>query len=328
MHIIVRSIRGSTPFALGLSFASLAACSSGEKAGGDSASAAGDTTAAAATAMFASAGTTDSMKTPESARYDADLDAYFVSNINGNPSQRDGNGFIVRIDAGNTSAVTMFAQGGKNGVTLNAPKGLAIVGDTLWVADIDVARAFNKRTGAPIASVDLKPMKAVFLNDVVAGPDGAVYVTDSGILFDAKGGMTHPGRDQIFKITGRKATVAIASDSALKSPNGIAWDGANARFVLAPFADNAVTAWKDGDTTVTPLGTGPGGYDGIEVLADGRTLVTSWADSSVQVMANGTFRKVIGNVDGPADIGVDTKRNVVAVPRFNAGRIEYFTISR
>jgi hypothetical protein len=208
------------------------------------------------------------------------------------------------------------------------PKGLAIVGDTLWVADIDVARAFNKRTGAPIATIDLRPMKATFLNDVVAGPDGAVYITDSGIFFDAKGGMTHPGHDQIFKISGRKVTVAIKGDSTLKSPNGIAWDGANARFVLAPFAGNVVTAWKEGDSTVTPVGTGPGGYDGIEALADGRVLVTSWTDSSVHVISNGTFRKAIGDVEGPADIGVDTKRNVVAVPRFNAGRIEYFTISR
>jgi len=46
------------------------------------------------------------------------------------------------------------------------------------------------------------------------------------------------------------------------------------------------------------------------------------------VISNGAFRKVIGNIEAPADIGVDTKRNVVAVPRFNAGRVEYFTISR
>ena len=245
--------------------------------------------------MFASAGATDSMKTPESVRYDADLDAFFVSNINGNPSQKDGNGFIDRIDAGNTQMSTHLVEGGKNGVTLNAPKGMAIVGDTLWVADIDAVRAFNKRTGAPIAT-----------------------------------GMTHPGHDQIFKIAGRKASVAIASDSSLKGPNGIAWDAANGRFVLGPFNDAvvSVSAWKAGDSTVTAIGTGPGGYDGVEVLSDGRILVTSWADSSVQVIENGTFRKVIGNVEGPADIGIDTKRNVVALPRFNAGRVEYFTISK
>jgi sugar lactone lactonase YvrE len=340
MSISVRLTRGANALARRIpigsltaltTFTALAACSSGENATADSAAKAADTTAAAAAApaMFASAGaTTDSMKTPESVRYDADLDAYFVSNINGNPSQKDGNGFIARVDAGNTSAMTMLAQGGKSGVTLNAPKGIAIVGDTLWVADIDVVRAFNKRTGAAIATVDLRPMKATFLNDVVAGPDGAIYVTDTGIRFDEKGGMSHPGQDQIFKIAGRKATVAVKGDSALKSPNGIAWDGANGRFVLGPFNDAVVTAWKDGDSTVTPVGTGPGGYDGVEVLSDGRVLVTSWNDSSVQVISNGTFRKVVGNVEGPADIGVDTKRNVVALPRFNAGRIEYFTISR
>ena len=328
MLSIVRSHRGTTPCALLLAIATSVACSSSEKASADSATAKAADTTAAAPAMFASAGATDSMKTPESVRYDADLDAYFVANINGNPSQKDGNGFISRVDAGNTATVTMLVQGGKNGATLNAPKGLAIVGDTLWVADIDAVRAFNKRTGAVIANIDVRPLKATFLNDAVAGPDGAIYFTDSGIFFDAKGAMTHPGHDQIIKITGRKASVAIKNDSTLKVPNGIAWDGANGRFILGPFNDKVVTAWKPGDSTVTPIATGPGGYDGVEVLSDGRILITSWADSSVQVIANGAFRKVIGNVEAPADIGVDTKRNVVAVPRFNAGRIEYFTISR
>ena len=329
MHSPVHT-RRATILALVPAVFSLAACSSGEKASTDSATAKATDTAAAtaAPAMFASAGATDSMKTPESVRYDADLDAYFVSNINGNPSQKDGNGFIVQVDAGNTSSVKMLVQGGKNGATLNAPKGIAIVGDTLWVADIDAVRAFHKRTGAVIANTDLRPMKATFLNDVVAGPDGSVYITDTGVIFDAKGGMTHPGKDQIFKVSGRKATIAVKSDSALKAPNGIAWDGANGRFILGPFSDKAVSAWKAGDSTVTPVATGPGSYDGVEVLSDGRILVTSWADSSVQVIANGAFRKVVANVDGPADIGVDTKRNVLAVPLFNAGRVQYFTISR
>ena len=323
MHIIVRKGHRA-----GVGVVLLAACSSGESTA-DSAAATADTTAAAATpAMFASAGATDSMKTPESVRYDADLDAFFVSNINGNPSRKDGNGFIARVDAANTSSMTMFVEGGKNGATLHAPKGMAIVGDTLWVADIDAMRAFNKRTGAVIASVDLRPMKAVFLNDVAAGPDGDIYVTDTGVRFDGSGAMSHPGTDQIFRVRGRSATVAIKSDSALKAPNGIAWDPTNSRFVLGPFNDQVVSAWKPGDSTVTRVASGPGGYDGVEVLADGRILVTSWGDSAVHAISNGAVTKVIGNVEAPADIGVDTKRNVVAVPRFNAGRVEYFTISR
>jgi sugar lactone lactonase YvrE len=324
MSSIVRDARRTTPCAVILIAVATVGCSSGERAGADSAA---GTDTAAASATFASAGATDSLMTPESVRYDADLDAFFVSNINGSPSQKDGNGFIARVDAGNTSSVTRFIEGGKNGVTLNAPKGMAIVGDTLWVADIDAVRAFNKRTGAVIANVDLSRMQATFLNDVVAGPDGAVYVTDTGIRFDASGAMSHPGKDRIFKITGRTPAVAFASDSLLQAPNGIAWDGANGRFVLGAFSGPSVIAWKPGDSTVTEVATGPGQYDGIELLGDGRILVSSWADSAVHAISNGAMTKVIANVEAPADIGVDTKRNVVAVPRFTAGRVEYFTIS-
>ena len=98
--------------------------------------------------------------------------------------------------------------------------------------------------------------------------------------------------------------------------------------MLGPFDDKVVSSWKAGDSTVSTIATGPGGYDGVEVLSDGRILVSSWADSSVQVIENGAFRKVVGNVDAPADIGIDTKRNVLAIPRFNAGRVEYFTIAK
>ena len=101
------------------------------------------------------------MKTPESVRYDPDLDVFFVSNINGNPSQHDGNGFIAVVRADSTGVVKMLVEGGKNGVTLDAPKGLAIVGDTLWVADINHVRAFNKRTGAKIADIDLSSQHAI-----------------------------------------------------------------------------------------------------------------------------------------------------------------------
>src|SRR5256885_8154331 len=46
-------------------------------------------------------------------------------------------------------------EGGRTGVTLHAPKGMALNGDTLWVADIDVVRAFNAKTGALVDSVSL-----------------------------------------------------------------------------------------------------------------------------------------------------------------------------
>ncbi len=305
-----------------ITVASIAACAKTEsKSDTTKAAAATSTSPAAATLV----GETDGLKTPESVRYDPELDVFYVSNINGNPSQHDNNGFIAIVRADSTAAAPkVLVEGGKNGVTLDAPKGLALSGDTLWVADINHVRAFNRKTGAKLADIDLSSQKAQFLNDVVIGGDGGVYVTDTGILFDDKGGMSHPGTDQIFKISGGKAT-SIRADS-LDAPNGIAFDKANNRFILGGFAGKAVQAWHPGDKMPTTLVAGPGQYDGVEVLNDGRILVTSWADSTVDVVQNGALTKLVTGVNGPADIGVDTKRMLVAIPLFNDGKVVYYRI--
>ena len=269
-------------------------------------------------------GETTGLKTPESVRYDPELDVFYVSNINGNPSQHDGNGFIVVVPADSMASVRTLVESGKNGAKLDGPKGLALIGDTLWVTDIDHVRAFNRRTGAPIADIDLSSHKATFLNDAVIGPDGSVYVTDSGIAFDDKGNVSHPGIDQVFKITGR--TVTVFKADSLDAPNGITWDAKNNRFLIATFQGNAVKTWKPGDKATATLATGPGAYDGIEVLGDGRILVTSWTDSTVHLVQNGTMSTLVTNVSGPADIGIDTKRSVLVVPRFNDNKIEYYRI--
>ena len=77
----------------------------------------------------------------------------------------------------------------------------------------------------------------------------------------------------------------------------------------------------------TTLASGPGGYDGVEVLSNGNVLVSSWTDSTVHILYGGThMMALIRNVAAPADIGVDTKRNVVAIPRFNDGKVEFYKI--
>src|SRR2546422_4662122 len=90
--------------------------------------------------------------TPESVLHDPVQDIYFVSNINGGPTTKDNNGFISRGRPDGAVENLKFIEGGRAGVTLSAPKGLAVTGETLWEAGIDRIRALSARTGAPLYS--------------------------------------------------------------------------------------------------------------------------------------------------------------------------------
>jgi SMP-30/Gluconolactonase/LRE-like region len=264
------------------------------------------------------AATVGGFQTPESVKWDSAQDVYFVSNINGAPNAKDGNGYISRVGPAGTVMDSAFIKG------LNAPKGMALVHDTLWVADIDQVRAFESRTGAPVASLTLPG--AIFLNDIAAAPDGSLYVTDTAIRFGANGKVEHPGTDQIFRIgPDRKVSVAIKSDS-LGRPNGITWDAANQRFIVVPFGANTLLAWKPGESTVTKLETGAGQFDGVEIAKDGALWVTSWTDSSVYRYAGGHGSSVIRGVPSPADIGYDARRNRILVPIFSGNRVEVWQL--
>jgi sugar lactone lactonase YvrE len=318
--------------ALAITLTSAAACTSDRResaAGGggnaDTAAPANPATPAnQAAGMFKKSGEIGDLQHPESARYDSDLDVWFVSNINGDPMAKDNNGFISRLNADGKVDSLKFIAGGTKGVTLNGPKGLAIVGDTLWVADIDAVRGFNRRTGAPVATLKL-PGKPKFLNDIAVGPDG-IYITDSGFGPGANGQFAHPGPDRVYHVgSGHKATVALQSES-LAAPNGISWIASRSRFVIVPFAGTSIDEWAPGEKAPKSIGTGPGQLDGVESLPDGRLLVTSWTDSSLFVLDSGravTVAKVDG---GPADIGIDTKRNRVAVPLLMQNKVEFWDI--
>jgi sugar lactone lactonase YvrE len=162
-------------------------------------------------------------------------------------------------------------------------------------------RGFNRKTGAPLATVDFSSYKLGFLNDIAAGPDG-LYVTDTGT-------------DHVYRIAGGRATVAL-SDPALGNPNGITWDAAAGRFVVVPWAgDSTIKAWTGKDKTLSAIGKdGSTRMDGVEILSGGGILVAAQSDSSLHLFTGGAGRPIIRTGGAPADIAVDTKRNRVAVP--------------
>jgi sugar lactone lactonase YvrE len=261
---------------------------------------------------------------PESVRYDDEQDVYFVSNMRGEGSAHDGDGYVVRVNA-ETLTSSVFARGGLNGVTLNAPKGMALQGDTLWVTDIDALRGFHRRTGAPVATIDFKPYKATLLNDVAAGPNGELYVTDTGIIMTDKG-VLHPGGDRVFVVGADRSVEVLARGASAAWANGVTWDPERKRWLFVsfdPFRSEVFTLTPDGRRQ--PIIAGPGRFDGIEVLPDGRMLVTCWNDHSVHLIDGNVSRHLIGGIAQPADLGYDTRRNRVLIPLVIHGRVEIWT---
>jgi sugar lactone lactonase YvrE len=255
------------------------------------------------------------LQTPESILYDRASDVYLVSNINGNPTGTDGNGFISRIAPSGRVLALKWIDGTRSGVRLNAPKGMAIVGDRLYVSDITAVRIFNRRTGRQLGSIDIAG--STFLNDLAAGPDGSVYVTDSGLKPD----FSPSGTDAVYRIDRMGKLATVAKSRELSTPNGVAVlpDG---RLFIVTFTDvgevYALAGSERRDVRRMPAG----GLDGVELIPGGAMLISSWGGSAVFRLArDGQASVVVANVASPADIGYDSRRNRVLIPLFTRNRL-------
>lgn len=255
-------------------------------------------------------------QTPESVLYDATADVYLVSNINGNPTATDDNGFISRVSPTGKVLQLKWIDGAKGNISLNAPKGMAIAGGTLYVSDITVVRMFDRRTGRQKGSITIPG--STFLNDIAVGPGNSVYVTDSGLKPD----FSPSGTDAVYKIDAGGMVTTIAKGSALKGPNGVT--------VLPNGRVLVVTFSQTGEIYTIGAGGQPenvrrmpkGQLDGVERTRTGALLVSSWAASAVyRLEASGRVTVAVANVPSPADIGYDSKRQRVLIPIFMQNRL-------
>jgi DNA-binding beta-propeller fold protein YncE len=207
-----------------------------------------------------------------------------------------------------------FVAGGVGGATLHAPRGMAITGDTLWVADVDGVAGFNRRTGASVGTITFPGETLGFLNDVAAGPDGTLYVTDTGT-------------NRVYRVSGRTARLLV-SDSTLGGPNGVAWDAGGARLLVVPYGGGSEVRAIDPATGATTVAftVGAAQMDGVELLPGERVLVASQSDSSLHLVQAGRDRRLLRTAGKPADIGVDTRRNRVAVPYIALNRVDVWAL--
>lgn len=239
---------------------------------------------------------------PESVLHDAAADVYLVSNINGQPTAADGNGFISRVSPDGSVSELKWIDGAAEGVTLDAPKGMAIVGDSLYVTDIDCVRVFVRTSGEPADDFCIED--ATFLNDIAVDQNQVLYATDTG-------GDDAPGAVYRLRRDGARAT--LASGAQLGGPNGIT---VSPRGILVVSVQSGEIYRLSADGQKTPV-TPPSErrLDGLVFLPDERFYFSSWGDSAVyEVGTDGSVSRIIEGVAGPADMGYDAGRNRLLIP--------------
>ena len=258
---------------------------------------------------------------PESVLHDVEQDVYLVSNINGGPAERDNNGFISKVSPDGKVIELKFIEGGQKDVKLSAPKGMAIVGDTLYVTDIASVRLFDRKTGKPKGRVGVGG--ATFLNDLAVSAKGKIFFTDTG-LQPAKDGLAPSGSNAVWRIAPGGQATPVLRDPGLGGPNGLVADEEGVWIV----------SWVGSMYRVTDKGKKESEQklpkarlDGIVVLPDGSFLVSSWEASAIyRGKPGGEFVPVITDVKSPADIGFDQKRNRVLVPLFTENALQFHSL--
>lgn len=262
----------------------------------------------------------EGISTPESVYYDAAGDRYLVSNINGTAVAVDNNGYITEISGDGKVTKPKLVEGGAK-AKLDAPKGMGIAGNVLYVTDITVVRKFDAKTGAPRGDIPIKD--AVFLNDITIAPDGRVFVSDSGVKLGATG-LEPAGGDAVYVIDKAGKVKPVAKAKELNGPNGVLFVGKDVW--VDTFGSDEIYRLDDKGAKVDVTKVPAGGLDGLAAMGES-LLVASWKGQAIyKGKPNGKFEPVLSGLSGPADITYDSKRSRVLVPRFLDNAVEAYDV--
>jgi len=245
------------------------------------------------------------LDSPESVQLSKDRDFLYVSNVNGGGGDKDGNGYITKLSVTGELLEQKWVTG------LNAPKGMALQQDLLFVSDIDQVVIIDTLTASIKQRIDVPD--AGFLNDIVAIEDGSMLISDSR-------------NNLIYQLDKDHQVDVWLKHDDFGGINGL----------LSQTNQLLVTTMDKGEllsvnkTThhIQMIATGMQNADGIVTLAGGGYLVSSWPGQLFYVAENGDQQILL---DSQADnIYMNDfmlMGNIVLIPNWQPGRLSAYKIS-
>lgn len=245
------------------------------------------------------------LRTPESVLIDKDRDVLYVSNVNLNPWEKDGNGFISKMDLQGNITELKWIEG------LNAPKGMGISGSSLFIADIDALVEADIETGEVINKIEFEEDPQ--LNDITVGEDGIVYVSGSN-------------SQKIYAVENGDVSVYFEGDEGERF-NGLYRE--DDRMLLITSASSQFKEIGHDTKEAKVIAENMGHGDAIAPVGDGGYLTTSWAGKIFYISDDGEVT-VLSDTEAleenAADLDYSIENKILYVPTFFKNQVKAYKL--
>jgi sugar lactone lactonase YvrE len=200
---------------------------------------------------------------------------------------------------------------------LNAPKGLVMDGDTLYVSDIDRLVAIVVAAGEVAGTWAAEG--AQFLNDTAVDGEGRVFVSDMAT-------------NRIYVLDGGSLSVFLEGE-ALEHPNGLLVE--DGRLLVATWgpglqadfsteAPGRLLAVDLATKAIAPVGPGEriGNLDGLVPDGQGGWLATDWIAGALwRIAPDGSSEQLLDLDQGSADLEYLPEANLALIPMMLDGTL-------
>lgn len=249
---------------------------------------------------------------PNAVAWHPATDSWYVANLG--PDTEPG-GWIARLDRRDKRALPRWLTG------LRAPRALASSGDLLYVADVDEVVVVDAPKAVIVARHRIKGAR--LLAGIAVSAQGEVYVSD--VLSNA-----------IHKVNKDGRSSPLIRGGGLEGPAGLFLDGKDLLVASRGMVSDPKTlATKGpGHLDAVDLGTGRlrrigpsvrGRFESVLRVKDYYVVSDSGEGTVKKVALSGEVQILRRDLKGCGGLGMDTARNVVAIPETGPHSVLFVT---